>query len=101
MTKKYIPDFVLQYASINPGERGKAVDYLKAQLTNWLKLHAYIGSLGKEISFTRVNVMANLMLLEYQRKGGPRMDIIARLYGRFSTLRHEAERVALGTRITR
>lgn len=64
-------------------------------LRNWMVLHAHIREL--EPSHASLNVLCCLMMCEYERKGGPRMDILVRLHGRFNKLRFDVERVELGT----
>lgn len=95
---KPVPIFIKHYSA---GLPQRQIDEARKHLSNWLKLHAYLGTLPREVNWYSVQIVAKLMEFEYQRRGGPRMDIITRLYGRFSTLRYEVERVALGTRITR
>lgn len=59
-------------------------------LSNWIKTHDYIKKLPpREASITAVK---RLIAAEYEREDGPRMDMIARLFGRYKSLRNEIER---------
>jgi hypothetical protein len=62
-------------------------------LSNWLRAHNYIRDLPDDRR--TLNILERLMLVEYRRKPGPRMDILVRLHGRYSRVRHEVERVEL------
>lgn len=63
-------------------------------MSNWLKIHEFI----RRTPATRegMRTVAKLMVAEYGRKPGPRMDIITRLYGRLNAIRYEVERVEIG-----
>jgi hypothetical protein len=63
-------------------------------MSNWLKIHGFIKEMDAEEQ--SLDVLKKMMLVEYRRKEGPRMDIIVRLHGRYQVLRHEVERVELG-----
>ncbi len=66
---------------------------LNVALASWMSVHKHI----KAMPNTRaaLSTVAKLLYLEYQRKDGPRMDIVARLYGKFNRMRMEVERAEL------
>lgn len=91
-TKPVVPVFLFDILGGAPASLNVAAPVM----SNWMNLHAFI----KSTSNTRagMQILAKLMIAEYQRKPGPRMDIIMRLYGKFTRVRYEVERVELGTR---
>src|SRR4051812_27808548 len=89
---KGVPTFLQQYLMTSIFERLREAGYM----ANWLRVHAHIRKLPHDTG--GLSVLANMMAVEYHREGGPRMDIIVRLHGKFQRMRYELERVQLGAR---
>lgn len=85
--KRQVPSFVMQVAGTASGYKNRV------NMDNWLTIHAVIKKLKP--SRQALWEVSNMLVLEYNRKSGPRMDIIARLYGKFNAMRKEIERAEL------
>lgn len=88
MSKERIPSF-LEHVEVDSSDITKCSEILR----NWMVTHGYITKLKP--SETSLQVLRRLMVVEYIRQGGPRMDIIVRLHGKMCKLRYEVERVEL------
>lgn len=91
--KARFPAFLLPYCNEHMSELAVAA------MSNWLRIHALVRKLPDNEQ--SMKVVGTMLVHEYNRKRGPRMDIVTRLYGRFSHIRYEVERVELGTRKSR
>lgn len=85
MPRKKPPEF-LGRVKLTKKHR-KAADRI---LSNWIKTHDYIKKLPPHKG--SITAVKRLIAAEYGRKDGPRMDMIARLFGRYKSLRNEIER---------
>lgn len=94
MTKRAIPQFLLD--AVTPTGKDTPIfnrKQLHSALANWMSVYRLI----KDAPNTRAGMqtVARLLYIEYHREGGPRMDIVVRLYGRFNRIRMEVERAEL------
>lgn len=87
---KRFPEFLLEYT------RDEVPPSAADAMRNWLRIHAYIRKLPSTEASLRI--VGAMLVYEYRRKPGPRMDIVVRLHGRLNALRFEVERVQLGKR---
>ena len=71
----------------------KELKYYAGMMGNWITIHGHIK--GFHPCYSSLNVLRCMMIAEYYRTGGPRMDIIVRLHGRYQKLRYSLERVEL------
>lgn len=62
-------------------------------MPNWITIHQYIQRM--RVDEESLCVLRSMMVSEYWREGGARMDIIVRLYGKFNSMRVELERTQL------
>lgn len=91
--QKSVPKFLYDVLG---GDTSQYAADVKFIFSNWLKIHAFIRNVPN--SREGMRTMAKLMIAEYMRRPGPRMDIVVRLHGRLNRIRYEVERVELGAR---
>jgi hypothetical protein len=87
MKKVKLPAFLEPYRNL------KQIEHWAANMANWVTVHAIIRHFkATEKDLLEIRAM---MVAEYNRELGPRMDIVVRLHGRYVRMRGELERVQL------
>lgn len=83
MKKRKLPEFLQGTLAMTHGET----------MANWLTIHTCIQKM--RINYDSLHAIRSMMLSEYNRKEGTRMDIVVRLYGKFNAMRVQLERTQL------